>query len=260
MKLRVLVLGGTAEGRVLGERLANDSRFDVLVSFAGRTASLQRPAVPHRVGGFGGADGLAAFLEAERFDALVDATHPFAAQMSANAVAAAERTQVPLIRFEREAWRAQPGDRWVPVADMDEAAVAIGREPQRVFLSVGRMEIDAFRAAPQHDYLIRAVDTFAPPLPRARVIAARGPFDLAGELELLARERIEVIVSKNSGTEATVAKLHAARQLELPVIMVERPVLPAARLAHTVEDVEAWLRAIHERASGLVGSDQRRDE
>jgi precorrin-6A/cobalt-precorrin-6A reductase len=126
---------------------------------------------------------------------------------------------------------------------------------------VGRTEIDAFRTAPHHDYLIRAVDAFAPPLPDARVIAARGPFDLAAELELLARERIEVIVSKNSGTEATVAKLHAARELELPVIMVERPVLPAARLAHTVEDVEAWLAALHDRTSGLAGGPvQRRDE
>jgi precorrin-6A/cobalt-precorrin-6A reductase len=257
MRLRVLILGGTTEGRVLSERLARDSRFDVLLSFAGRTASLQRPDVPHRIGGFGGAEGLHAFLNTQRFAALVDATHPFAAQMSHNAVLAAERAHVPLLRFEREAWRPVPGDRWIPVANMAEAAAAIGPEPLRVFLSVGRTEVGAFRAAPQHAYLIRAVDSFAPALRDARVLAARGPFTLAGELELLLRERIEVIVSKNSGTEATVAKIHAARELRLPVVMVERPVLPPARLAHTLGDVEAWLGALHERASGSV---QRREE
>jgi len=254
MKLRVLILGGTTEGRVLGERLASDPRFDVLLSFAGRTASLQRPAVPHRIGGFGGAQGLAGFLSEERFDALIDATHPFAAQMSSNAVSAVERARVPLIRFEREAWRAVRGDRWSSVESMAEAAAAIGAEPRRVFLSVGRTEVGAFGAAPQHAYLIRAVDTFVPALPQARVLAARGPFTLAGELELLMRERIELMVSKNSGTEATVAKIHAARELGLPVVMVERPALPEAQLAHALEDVEAWLCALHDRASGLAGS------
>lgn len=261
MRLRVLILGGTTEGRLLSERLARDSRFEVLLSFAGRTTSLQRPDVPHRIGGFGGAEGLRAFLNDERFEALVDATHPFAAQMSANAVIAAERARVPLVRFEREAWRALPGDRWTGVANMAEAAAAIGAEPRRVFLSVGRTEVDAFAAAPQHAYLIRAVDSFVPSLREARVLAVRGPFTLAGELELLLRERIEVVVSKNSGTEATVAKIHAARELRVPVIMVERPVLPAARLAHALEDVEAWLGALHDRASGSVGSAvQRLDE
>jgi precorrin-6A/cobalt-precorrin-6A reductase len=259
MRLRVLILGGTTEGRVLGERLARDSRFDVLLSFAGRTASLRRPDVPHRIGGFGGAEGLRAFLNTERFEALVDATHPFAAQMSANAVIAAERARVPLVRFEREAWRAVTGDRWIPVVNMVDAAHAIGAEPRRVFLSVGRSEVAAFAAAPQHAYLIRAVDSFEPPLREARVLAARGPFTLAGELELLMRERIDVIVSKDSGTEATIAKIHAARELRLPVIMVERPALPAAPLAHALEDVVGWLGALHDRTFSSVGV-QRREE
>lgn len=241
MTLRVLVLGGTTEGRVLGQRLARDARFDVLVSFAGRTESLQRPDVPHRIGGFGGVAGLAEFLERERFAALVDATHPFAAQMSANAVAAAEIAKVPLIRLERDAWVEAPGDRWVPVADMAAAAAALGAEPRRVFLSVGRTEVGAFTAAPQHDYLVRAVDMFDPGLPRARVIAARGPFLLDAEIDLLQRERIEVMVSKSSGTDATYAKIEACRTLGLPVIMVERPKLPAARLARTLAEVERWL-------------------
>ncbi|HET6334886.1 MAG TPA: cobalt-precorrin-6A reductase [Polyangiales bacterium] len=255
MRLRVLVLGGTAEGRVLAERLAGDVRFDALLSFAGRTASLKRPDLPHRIGGFGGLDGLAEFLIRERFAALVDATHPFADQMSSNACAAAQRVCVPLIRLERAAWRALPGDRWIEVANMAAAVSAIGETSRRVFLSVGRTEVDAFRVAPQHEYLIRAVDTFMPELPRARVLAARGPFALADETELLTRERIEVVVSKNSGTDATYAKLEAARALALPVIMVARPQLPAAPLAHTLSEIEVWLEALHRSAP-----DQRRDE
>jgi precorrin-6A/cobalt-precorrin-6A reductase len=258
MTLKVLVLGGTTEGRVLSERLDRDVRFDVLLSFAGRTASLQRPALAHRIGGFGGVDGLAEFLVRERFGALIDATHPFAAQMSANAVLAAERTQVPLIRWTRDAWQPAAGDRWISVATMAEAAAAIGVEPKRVFLSVGRTEIEAFHAAPQHAYLIRAIDLFATELPNARVLAARGPFERAGEMELLERERIEVIVSKNSGTDATYAKIEAARTLGLPVIMVERPHLPPATLARSLPEIEDWLGALHD-APGVPPS-QRRDE
>jgi precorrin-6A/cobalt-precorrin-6A reductase len=241
MTLRVLVLGGTTEGRELGERLAADARFDVLVSFAGRTASLVRPAVAHRIGGFGGARGLADFLRRERFDALVDATHPFAARMSFNAVQAAADTQTPLVRVERAAWTAADGDRWRSVDSMSAAARALGSEPRRVFLSVGRQEVAAFAAAPQHDYLVRAIDPFDPGLPRARVIAARGPFALDDELALLRREAIEVVVSKNSGTPATHAKIEAARRLGLPVIMVERPQLPAAPTADSVAAVVSWL-------------------
>lgn len=241
----MLVLGGTTEGRVLWERLVADARFEGLLSFAGRTMNPRLPAAGYRVGGFGGPEGLAAFLEREHFDALVDATHPFAAQMSRNAVDAAGRAGTPLIRLERPAWAPQPFDDWRPVSGMREAALAIGAAARRVFLSVGRTDIDAFRAAPQHDYLIRAVDPFEPALPCARVIAARGPFALADELALLSREAIEVIVSKNSGTAATYAKLEAARALALPVIMVERPQLPAATTARTLDEILDWLSSLH---------------
>jgi precorrin-6A/cobalt-precorrin-6A reductase len=251
MKRKVLVLGGTSEGRELAERLAGDARFETLLSFAGRTASLQRPNVPHRIGGFGGAQGLADFLRREQLDALVDATHPFAAQMSAHAVRAAELTRTPLIRLERAAWQPQAGDRWQLVPDMLAAAHALGPAPRRVFLSVGRQELQAFQAAPQHDYLIRAVDAFEPLLPRARVLAARGPFALPDELELLEREAIEVVVSKNSGTAATYPKLAAARSLGLPVVMVERPVLPPAQLAHSLAEIVAFLHALSPTPRGV---------
>ena len=230
---------------MLSERLARDARFHVLVSFAGRTASLQTPATAHRVGGFGGADGLAAFLQRERYDVLVDATHPFAAQMSDNAVRAAAQSGVPLIRVERPAWQRAPGDDWRSVASMREAALALGSSPRRVFLSVGRQEVSAFASAPAHDYLVRAIDAFDPGMPHARVIAARGPFALEDERALLQAERIEVVVSKNSGTDATYAKIIAARELGLPVVMVERPQLPPARLAAGVDEVLTWLDALH---------------
>jgi precorrin-6A/cobalt-precorrin-6A reductase len=245
MTFKVLILGGTLEGRTLAERLVQEPRYDTLLSFAGRTASLQPPGVPHRVGGFGGIAGLVAFLRDERVDALVDATHPFAAQMSSHAVMACDDTRTPLIRLERPAWRANAHDRWLDVANMPAAAAALGADPKRVFLSVGRLEIAAFGAAPQHDYLIRAVDPFVPDLPRARVLAARGPFELSAELALLEQERIEVLVSKNSGTVATYAKLAAARALALPVVMVARPQLPAAECAASLDEVSAWLAALH---------------
>src|SRR6185503_19024697 len=207
MALKVLILGGTNEARRLADRLAGDDRFEALLSFAGRTEDMLLPATAYRVGGFGGADGLAAFLERERFAALIDATHPFAARISANAVEAARRLELPVMRLERRAWQAQPGDRFVRVFQMIEAARAIGAEPRRVLLTIGRQEVGAFKAAPQHDYLIRAINAFDPELPRARLILERGPFELARELELLGRERIEVLVSKNSGTSATYAKI-----------------------------------------------------
>ncbi len=245
MRCNVLILGGTTEGRRLSELLAGDDRYRVLLSYAGRTEHLQVPRVPHRVGGFGGATGLAAFLREGAFAALVDATHPFAARISANAVEAAARAQVPLLRIARPAWRERAGDRWQLVASMREAARALGSTPRRVLLTIGRLEVDAFSLAPQHDYLIRTIDPFTPALPRARVSCARGPFRLDDELALLERERIEVIVSKNAGTDATYAKIEAARALAIPVIMVERPTLPPAPETAHVDGALPWLAGIH---------------
>lgn len=249
MQLHVLILGGTTEGRLLGERLAHDERHRVLLSYAGRTERIRPPPVPHRVGGFGGAEGLAAFLRQSGFDALIDATHPFAARISANAVVAARSAGIPLLRVARpKLEEARSGFRWV--ASMEEAARALGPLARRVFLTVGRLEVGAFGVAPHHDYLIRAVDDFDPGLPRARVLCARGPFRLEEEQALLVRERIELLVSKDAGSEATSAKLVAARALNVPVIMVRRPVLPAAHEVERLEDVLTWLAALYARKHG----------
>lgn len=244
-----MILGGTSAGRRLAEALASDARFAPVLSFAGRTQSLERPRVEHRVGGFGGVSGLVRYLERERCAAVVDATHPFAAQMRRHAALGAEQRGLPLLRLEGPPWRPLPGDRWLEVADMAQAAQALGAAPRRVFLAIGRLEIAAFYAAPQHDYLIRAVDDFPCELPRARVIAARGPFALAAELELFRRERIEVVVGKNAGIAATYAKLEAARALGLPAILVQRPRVPAVPTVEALEAALAWLSELHARSS-----------
>lgn len=231
------MLGGTREGRVLAARLAGDARYACMLSYAGRTENPELPDLPHRVGGFGGVAGLGEALR--QYDALIDATHPFAARISANAVEAARLAGVPLLRWVRPAWE---GD-WIEVADMTEAANALGPVAKRVFLTIGRLEIAAFRSAPQHHYLVRAVDSFDHGLPNAALITARGPFALADELALLRDHEIELIVSKNAGTSATHAKIEAARMLGVPVIMVARPTLPPAHEVETLEHVLTWLHA-----------------
>lgn len=234
----VLILGGTAEAAALAAALAGRAR--VVTSLAGRTRSPHRPPGELRSGGFGGAEGLAAWLVAERVTALVDATHPFAARISANAVAASAATGVPLLRLERPAWRPGPGDDWRPVASLEDAA-ALLPQGARVFLAVGRQELATFAGRPDLRALVRTVD---PPgaLPiAAEVVVARGPFEVAAETRLLQSRRIAWIVSKNAGGTGAAAKLAAACALGIPVILVERPVLPPAETAAGVESALAWL-------------------
>jgi precorrin-6A/cobalt-precorrin-6A reductase len=225
---RILILGGTMQARLLAERLAPRTDLAVTLSLAGRTAAPAPQPVPVRIGGFGGATGLAAWLGAEAIDLLIDATHPYAARISANAAKAAALAQVPLLALDRPAWVAVDGDRWTEVADMAAAVKALGEAPRRAFLALGRNELAAFAAAPQHFYLIRSVDPVEPPLavPHAVYRTGRGPFEEADERELLAEHRIDIIVAKNSGGAATYGKIAAARGLGLPVIMLARPARP----------------------------------
>jgi precorrin-6A/cobalt-precorrin-6A reductase len=241
--MRVLVLGGTFEASKLADLLAGQSGISSMLSFAGRTMALRAPNIPYRTGGFGGADGLAAYLEAERIDVLVDATHPFAEQISRHAATAAARANVPLIVLSRPAWIAQPGDHWIDAADMAAAAAALGREPRRVFLTIGRLQLDAFAPAPQHFYLIRAIEPLPlpPNLPRHRVVIGRGPFAFEAEDKLLREESIDVVVSKNSGGEAAFAKLRAAQRLGLPVVMVARPRQASGAVLHDPAEAMAFL-------------------
>ena len=237
-KRRILILGGTAEARDLAGVLAGRADLAVTLSLAGRTLDPAPQPVPVRTGGFGGAFGLVAYLEQEAIDLLIDATHPFARQISANARAASGAAGTPLLRLERLGWEEQAGDRWRRVATMDEAVTALGAEPRRVFLAIGRQEAKAFDAAPQHRYIVRSVDPVDPPLdaPDVDYLLARGPFAVEAEIALLREHRIDVVVSKNSGGEATYAKIAAARYLDLPVVMVERTAVEDGHRAGTVED------------------------
>src|SRR6266446_928034 len=180
---------------------------------------------------------------ARRIAAVVDATHPFAAQMSRNAAIACGELAIPLAMLTRPAWRKQAGDRWISVADMKAAVRALGEAPRRVFLTVGALQLAAFAAAPHHHYLARAIDHphGMAALPSHKLILARGPFSVEDEMALMEEERIEVLVTKNSGGAATEAKIAAARTLGVEVVMVERPATEDARSLYTVEAVLAWI-------------------
>lgn len=223
-KHRILILGGTTEARALAERLALRDDIDATISLAGRTADPRPLPLPTRIGGFGGAEGLVDYLAKERVDLLVDATHPFAHQISANAAVAAGQADIPIFALRRPAWDAVDGDKWTRVGDIDAAITALGAAPRRVFLAIGRQEAGRFSAAPQHSYVARSIDPVDPPLsvPDCRYILASGPFGEADERKLLTTERIDVVVTKNSGGSATYAKVAAARTLGLEVVMIER--------------------------------------
>ncbi len=242
--MRVLILGGTTQASALARALAQQTEIAATLSFAGRTENPVAPPIPFRVGGFGGIDGLRAYLMQEKIAAVVDATHPFAVQMSRHAAAACRAEGVPLVVFTRPGWARQAGDDWTEVERIEEAVAALGKEPRRVFLTQGRLQLGAFKAAPQHTYVVRSID--APEeisaLPRHRLILARGPFGLDDELALMRGEAIEILVSKNSGGEATYAKIEAARRLGVKVVMLQRPEGGGGEL-HDLNRVLAWIEA-----------------
>jgi len=214
-----------------------------VLSLAGATANPAPAPIPQRIGGFGGPEGLAAYLRAERIDAVVDATHPFAARMSANAVAACRATATPLVVFTRPPWVRQQGDRWIEVATMEEAVDAVGSKRKTVFLTQGRLQLAAFVRAPQHRYIVRAIDppAEADALADCRLILARGPFALRDELALMRDERVDTLVTKNSGGRATYSKIEAARMLDVEVVIVKRPKPPDAQTLHDLDAVMAWI-------------------
>ena len=251
--MRVLILGGTIEASALARRLADDTHFEATLSLAGRTAQPAPQALPTRIGGFGGIDGLVRHLRDEKIVGVIDATHPYADQMSAHAVAACGQAGVPLASLVRAPWMRQAGDHWTEAVDTQAAANAIGHDPRRVFLAIGRQELPVFAGAPQHHYLARVIDApgdVALP-PNLALVQARGPFDLAAETALLRDHGIEVVVSKNAGGDATYAKIEAARALGLPVIMIARPHKPAGCVTATPEDAVAWLGHVRRSLRGV---------
>lgn len=221
----------------------------ITLSLAGRTSDPKPAPVPTRIGGFGGIEGLAAWIAAHDIDAVIDATHPFAAIISHTVAAVCGTLGRPMLALRRPPWRAQAGDRWAEVATMDGAVAALGKQPRRVFLTVGRLELAAFAAAPWHRYLVRTIEPIGDALlvPEVTALQDRGPFDEAKERALMQAQGIEVLVTKNSGGSATAGKLIAARALGLPVVMVSRPQKPEVESVTTVDEALAWIE-IHRTA------------
>ncbi|EOD69056.1 cobalt-precorrin-6A reductase [Amycolatopsis vancoresmycina] len=235
----ILILGGTGEARKLAEALT-ERGVEVVSSLAGRVARPRLPVGEVRVGGFGGPEGLARYLRENQVEAVVDATHPFAERIGANAATAAERTQTPLLRLARPGWQAGPQDDWHWAADLAEAAEMLADLGKRVFLTSGRQGLPAFAHLDDLWFLIRCVDPPEPPLPRHHeLILARGPYEVAAERELLGR--VDVLVTKDSGGAQTSAKLTAARELGMPVLLVRRPDRPATETAETVPAAVEWV-------------------
>lgn len=223
----ILILGGTTEARRLAGELDALPGLRVTTSLAGRVAQPRLPAGEVRIGGFGGPEGLARWLREQQVDALIDATHPFAGTISFNAAEAAAEVHVPLLAVRRPGWVAGPGDDWHDVGSLDEAAEALPALGERVFLTTGRMGLAAFAHLGRLWFLVRSVDAPEPPAPpRMEVLLDRGPFTVEAERELIRRHRIDVLVTKDSGAAATSAKLTAAREAGIPVVVVRRPPTP----------------------------------
>ncbi|MEV0974631.1 cobalt-precorrin-6A reductase [Microtetraspora glauca] len=247
MTRRLLILGGTAEARGLAERVVGVPGLRVVSSLAGRVTDPRLPVGEVREGGFGGPDGLADWLREHAIDAVVDATHPFAARMTASAVTAASRTGVPLLVLRRPGWRQGPGDDWHWAPTLEAAAgllpgLLAGRG-ERVFLTTGRRSLAVFADLDDLWFLARSVDPPGPPMPRRTlVVLSRGPYTVPGELALMREHRVDVLVTKDSGGEMTTAKLAAARELGLPVVVVRRPAPPdGVPQVDTVEAAAAWV-------------------
>jgi precorrin-6A/cobalt-precorrin-6A reductase len=238
---RALILGGTADASLLAAEIAR-AEIDAVYSYGGRTRAPADQPLPIRIGGFGGVGGLAEYVRREGITHVIDATHPFAAGMSRNAVAACAETGTPLIALERAPWVKAPDDKWIEVGDVATAVGALPEAPAQIFLAIGRQHIAPFAARPQHAYTLRFVDPPETPLPfAADVIVSRGPFTLDGELEMMRRRGTNWIVARNSGGDGARAKIDAARTLGLPVVMISRPRLPERLRVETVAGVMQWL-------------------
>ncbi|SCB10634.1 precorrin-6A/cobalt-precorrin-6A reductase [Bradyrhizobium shewense] len=236
-----LILGGTADASQLAAAIAR-AGIEAIYSYGGRTRAPADQPLPTRIGGFGGVSGLADTIRSEGITHVIDATHPFAAEMSRNAVEACAETATPLIALERAPWTKAPADNWIEVTDVSVAAAALPEAPANVFLAIGRQHIAPFAMKPQHAYTLRFVDPPEAPLPfPADVIVSRGPFTFDSEIEMMRERGIGWIVARNSGGDGARAKIDAARRLGLPVIMISRPKLPERLRVESVAEIMQWL-------------------
>ncbi|MFD4367496.1 cobalt-precorrin-6A reductase [Rhodococcus sp. NPDC058521] len=243
---RVLILGGTCEARALAAGLEPAGDIEVVSSLAGRVREPLLPSGQVRVGGFGGVDGLVRWLGDNRVDLIVDATHPFAARMTQNAAEAAARVGVPMVALQRPGWLGAEREGWTAVDDVESAAAVLPQLGTRAFLTIGRQGVHAFAGLDALWFLVRAIDPPEGPVPpNSELIFARGPFTVGAETALIRRHRIDVLVTKDSGGQATAAKLDAAAALAIPVLLVRRPTLPPG--IEVVDDVAgavSWIESI----------------
>ncbi|WP_245819460.1 cobalt-precorrin-6A reductase [Rhodococcoides yunnanense] len=244
--MKVLILGGTSEARLLAEAVNSDKRFDVVSSLAGRVRDPVLPAGASRVGGFGGAVGMTSWIRENGVVAVVDATHPFAESISRNASAAAAQASVPIAVLRRPQWTPGAGDNWIAAQSTADAAAIVAAKRQRVFLTIGRQGVDAFAGNTVSWFLVRSIDPPTGALPaHHELLSARGPFAVDSERALMRTREIDMVVSKNSGGAMTEAKLVAARELGLAVVMIDRPHTPPADVVtDSVSDVVTWLGAL----------------
>ena len=254
MPERLLLLGGTHEAVALARSLEVDARIETIYSLAGRTRRPSPVPCTVRSGGFGGPGGLEAYLRDARIDLLVDATHPYAALITAHAAMACARASVPRLVLDREPWSRTAGDRWTEVADVDSAARALPALGERALLAIGSRDLEPFLRIPGIRCIVRAVEPPSPAfdLQRHEVMLARGPFEVPSERRLFESRGIDVVVSKNSGGPAARAKIDAARELAIPVVMISRPPVPAGERVTTVGAVLEWIDA-QVRASASRG-------
>ena len=241
--IKVLLLGGTSEARMLAAHLDGDERFTVETSLAGATENPLPVEGERRRGGFGGTVGLVDYLRAVCVDIVIDGTHAFAAKISRNAAEACDQTRTERLVVQRPSWGKTEGDHWLEVSDVPEAAEVVAKHGCRVFLTIGRQDIAAFSLCRDAWFLIRSIDRpkQTAEFENYQLLQARGPFDFASEKALLETNRIDLIVSKNSGGTETYAKIEAARALALPVVMIRRPEPPAGTAVPSVDAALAWL-------------------
>jgi precorrin-6A/cobalt-precorrin-6A reductase len=240
---RLLILGGTGDATELAVKAVDTLEVEIITSLAGRTCQPIVSSKNTRIGGFGGVAGLIDYLKVHSIDLLIDATHPFAAQISFNAAVAARAVNIPHLMLVRPAWKSMADDDWIDVESNAAAAKVLPELAQRIFLTIGRQELAAF-AHLKNWFLMRMIDSPLPDttVPLGKVLLDRGPFSLENERSLLQQYEIGAIVSKNSGGDATYAKIIAARERKIPIVMVQRPAVPPGEKVADIESAIAWLR------------------
>ena len=238
----ILILGGTTEARQLGTML-NAKKLKATISFSGVIPNISEQAIPKIYGGFGGAKGLAEYISKESITHLVDATHPFSKNISENAIIAAKSTGVHFVALERKEWSEEPGDKWIKVKDFHDAQRIIDEPSQRIFLAIGRKELSHFREHTQHFYLLRVIDgsplNFSPQ--KSQVIIDKGPYTFKNDKKLLLKYNITKIITKNSGGIGARAKIDAARELQIPIVMIERPQIHSRKVIRETKSVFNWI-------------------